>query len=152
MARWFVGCDHAGLALKRQLLVVLARWGDEVEDLGTQDESSVDYPAFGAEVGKRVAAHPGSKGLVVCATGIGISIAANKVAGVRAALVHDPYSAQLARAHNDCNVIAMGGRTIGPGVAEAALRAFRDATFEGGRHQRRIDQLADLDEVGRTSK
>ncbi|HRC58664.1 MAG: ribose 5-phosphate isomerase B [Myxococcales bacterium] len=147
MARWFVGCDHAGLALKRQLLAVLVKWGDEVEDLGTNDESSVDYPAYGAEVGKRVASHPGTKGLVVCGSGIGISIAANKVPGVRAALVQDPYSAQMARAHNDCNVIALGGRTIGAGMAEAALRAFRDTPFEGGRHQRRVDQLAELDRL-----
>jgi ribose 5-phosphate isomerase B len=145
MARWFVGCDHAGLTLKRHLLTVLAKWGDEVEDLGTNDEASVDYPAYGAEVGKRVAAHPGAKGLVVCGSGIGISIAANKVAGVRCALVQDPYSAQMARAHNDCNVIALGGRTIGPGMAEATLRAFRDTLAEGGRHQRRIEQLAELD-------
>lgn len=148
MARWFVGCDHAGLALKRQLVALLTKWGDEVEDLGTHDEASVDYPAYGAEVGKRVTAHPGTKGLVVCGSGIGISIAANKVPGVRAALVHDPYSAQMARAHNDCNVIALGGRTIGPGMAEAALRAFRDTAFEGGRHQRRVEQLAELDRRG----
>lgn len=145
MARWFVGSDHAGLALKRHLVAVLTKWGDEVEDLGTHDESSVDYPAYGAEVGKRVAANANTRGLVVCGSGIGISIAANKVAGVRCALVQDPYSAQMARAHNDANVIALGGRTIGPGMAEAALRAFRDTPFEGGRHQRRIDQLADLD-------
>jgi ribose 5-phosphate isomerase B len=145
MARWFVGSDHAGLALKRHLLTVLARWGDDVEDLGAFDDSSVDYPAYGAEVGKRVAATSGAKGLVVCGSGIGISIAANKIRGVRCALVQDPYSAQMSRAHNDCNVIAMGGRTIGPGMAEAALRAFRDTVFEGGRHQRRVDQLGDLD-------
>lgn len=145
MARWFVGSDHAGLALKKHLVAVLTKWGDEVEDLGTHDEASVDYPAYGAEVGKRVAATPKARGLVVCGSGIGISIAANKVAGVRCALVQDPYSAQMARAHNDANVIALGGRTIGPGMAEAALRAFRDTPFEGGRHQRRIDQLSDLD-------
>ncbi len=146
MARWFVGSDHAGLTLKRQLVAVLTKWGDEVEDLGTNDEGSVDYPAYGAEVGKRVAATPQTKGLVVCGSGIGISIAANKIPGVRCALIQDPYSAQMARAHNDCNVIAMGGRVIGPGVAEAALRAFRDTAFEGGRHQRRVDQLGELDE------
>lgn len=145
MARWIVGSDHAGLALKRHLLTVLARWGDDVEDLGAFDDSSVDYPAYGAEVGKRVATTSGAKGLVVCGSGIGISIAANKIRGVRCALVQDPYSAQMSRAHNDCNVIAMGGRTIGPGMAEAALRAFRDTAFEGGRHQRRVDQLGDLD-------
>ncbi len=146
MARWFVGSDHAGLTLKRQLVAVLTKWGDEVEDLGTNDEGSVDYPAYGAEVGKRVASTPQTKGLVVCGSGIGISIAANKIPGVRCALIQDPYSAQMARAHNDCNVIAMGGRVIGPGVAEAALRAFRDTAFEGGRHQRRVDQLGELDE------
>jgi ribose 5-phosphate isomerase B len=143
--RWFVGADHGGLILKAPLVEVLRALGDEVEDLGTFDGASVDYPSYGAEVGRRVVATPGSLGLVACGSGIGISIAANKIVGVRCALCHDTFTATASRAHNDANVLALGGRVIGLGVAEAALRAFRATAFEGGRHQRRIDQLAELD-------
>jgi ribose 5-phosphate isomerase B len=146
--RWYAGSDHAGLPLKQHLVEALRRLGDTVEDLGTHDAASVDYPAFGAAVGRRVAADPDAFGLVVCGTGIGIGIAANKVPGVRAAVVHDAFTAQMARAHNDANVIALGARVVGPGVAESAVAAFRDAAFEGGRHQRRIDQLAELERAG----
>lgn len=142
--RWYAGSDHAGLALKQHLVGVLRALGDAVEDVGTHDAASVDYPAYGAAVGQRVAADPGSLGLVVCGSGIGISIAANKIAGVRCAAVHDAYTAAMARAHNDANVVALGARVIGPGVAESALAAFRATPFEGGRHQRRVDQLAAL--------
>jgi ribose 5-phosphate isomerase B len=144
--KWFAGADHAGYLLKNQLVAVLRALGDEVEDLGTNDDKSVDYPSYGAAVGKAVAGNPGSLGLVVCGSGIGISIAANKVKGSRCALVHDTFTAEMARKHNDCNVIALGARVVGVGVAEAALVAFRDAAFEGGRHQRRVDQLGTLDQ------
>jgi ribose 5-phosphate isomerase B len=147
--RWVVGSDHAGLALKRALVESLRAWGDEVDDVGTHDESSVDYPDFGAEVGRRVAASSDTRGLVVCGTGIGISIAANKVPGVRAAVVHDAFTAEMARKHNDANVIAIGARVVGPGVAEDALRRFRDTAFEGGRHARRVAKLDELDMKGR---
>jgi len=143
--KWFVGSDHAGLALKRALVESLRGWGDQVEDLGTHGEASVDYPDYGAAVGRAVAAEPGTRGLIVCGTGVGISIAANKVAGVRAALVHDDFTAEMARKHNDANVVAMGARVIGPGVAEQALRRFRDSEFEGGRHARRVAKLDELD-------
>jgi ribose 5-phosphate isomerase B len=146
--KWFAGSDHAGLALKRQLIDVLRGLGDEVEDVGTLTEASVDYPDFGAAVGRAVVGAAGSRGLVVCGTGIGISIAANKVDGVRAALVHDPYTAAMARAHNDANVVALGARVVGPGVAEAALRAFRDTSFEGGRHGGRVDKINALERGG----
>jgi ribose 5-phosphate isomerase B len=143
--KWYAGSDHAGLALKRALVATLRELGDEVVDVGTNDEASVDYPDFGAEVGRRVAAEPGTLGLVTCGSGIGIGIAANKIAGVRCALVHDTYTAELSRQHNDANVIAMGGRVIGPGVAEAALLAFRATPFAGGRHAARIAKLGALD-------
>jgi ribose 5-phosphate isomerase B len=139
--KWFAGSDHAGLALKRQLVELLRKLGDEVEDLGTDSDASVDYPEFGAAVGEAVVGAPGTLGLVVCGSGIGISIAANKVAGVRAALVHDPYTAAMARAHNDANVVALGSRVVGVGVAEAALKAFRDTAFEGGRHAQRVAKI-----------
>lgn len=145
MTKWFAGSDHAGLALKRPLVALLRGLGDEVIDVGTHDETSVDYPQFGAEVGRCVAETPGTFGLVVCGTGVGISIAANKVVGVRCALVHDAYTAELSRQHNNANVIAFGARVTGPGVAEAALAVFRATAFEGGRHQRRVDQLGALD-------
>jgi ribose 5-phosphate isomerase B len=145
--KWFAGSDHAGLPLKRPLVAMLRELGDEVIDVGTHDDTSVDYPQFGAEVGRCVAETPGSLGLVVCGSGIGISIAANKVAGVRCALVHDTFTAEMARLHNNANVIALGARVVGPGVAEAALAAFRRTAFEGGRHQRRVDQLGALDPI-----
>ena len=143
--RWFVGSDHAGLALKNALASALRSWGDEVEDLGAHDEASVDYPDFGAAVGRAVAADPSARGLIVCGTGIGISIAANKIAGVRAALVHDAFTAEMSRKHNDANVVAFGARVVGPGVAEDALRRFRDTAFEGGRHARRVAKIDEID-------
>jgi ribose 5-phosphate isomerase B len=146
--KWYAGSDHAGLALKRHLVAMLRELGDEVVDVGTNDETSVDYPQFGAEVARRVVAETGTRGLVVCGSGIGISIAANKIAGARCALVHDSFTAEMARAHNDANIIAMGSRVLGLGVAEHALTAFRNSPFEGGRHQRRVDQLG---AVGATS-
>jgi ribose 5-phosphate isomerase B len=147
--KWYAGSDHAGVRLKRVLIEVLKELGDEVVDVGTESEDSVDYPEFGAAVGRCVAADEGSRGLVVCGTGIGISIAANKVTGVRAAVVHDDFTAAASRAHNDANVIALGARVIGPGVAESAINVFRTTQFAGGRHQRRIDQLTALDKDGK---
>jgi len=143
--KWYVGADHGGFTLKQHLVAYLREQGDEVVDLGTDSETSVDYPSFGKAVGEKVAAEPGAYGLVACGTGIGIGIAANKVPGVRAAVVHDSFTAEMARAHNNANVIALGGRVIGPGVAESAVAAFRKAEFAGGRHQRRVDQLIALD-------
>ena len=143
--KWYAGCDHAGLALKRHLVAALRELGDDIVDVGCTDEASVDYPEFGAEVGRRVAAEPNARGLLVCGSVIGISIAANKISGVRCALIHDGFTAEMARAHNDANVIAMGSRVVGIGVAEHALAIFRKTQFEGGRHQRRVDQLCALD-------
>ena len=148
--RWFVGCDHAGLGLKRALVTMLRGLGDQVEDLGTSEETSVDYPDYGAAVGRAVvAAGADARGLVVCGTGIGISIAANKVPGVRCALCTEAFTATASRAHNDANVIALGARVIGAGVAEACVRAFRDTAFEGGRHSRRVAKLTTLDDSSR---
>ena len=144
--KWFAGSDHAGVELKDKLVAMLRGLGDEVEDLGTTGAASVDYPDYGAAVGRAVvAAGPEARGLLVCGTGIGISIAANKVAGVRAALVHDAFTAEAARGHNDANVIALGARVVGPGVAEQAVRIFRDARFEGGRHAGRVAKMMELE-------
>jgi ribose 5-phosphate isomerase B len=139
--KWYAGSDHAGLRLKQLMVAVLKELGDEVIDVGTHTEDSTDYPLYGADVGRKVVGDAGSMGLLVCGTGIGISIAANRVAGVRAALVHDDFTAAAARAHNDANVLAIGARVIGPGVAESAVRVFRSTQFAGGRHQRRVDMI-----------
>lgn len=143
--KWYAGSDHAGFALKQHLVAWLRALGDTVEDVGTHDEGRVDYPVYAAEVGRRVVAEPDALGLVVCGTGIGVSIAANKVRGVRCAVVNDAYTAQMARQHNRANVIALGGRVVGTGVAESALSAFRTSEFEGGRHQQRIDLISKLE-------
>ena len=139
--KWFAGCDHAGLALKQHLVAQLRAFGDEVEDLGTHSEERVDYPEFGAAVGAAVVANPGTFGLLVCGSGIGISIAANRIAGVRAALVHDAFTAEAARAHNDANILVLGQRVVGTGVAEGALTIFRNTPFAGGRHEARVAKL-----------
>jgi ribose 5-phosphate isomerase B len=146
MPKWYVGCDHAGYKLKVYLINRLEELGDEVVDLGTKSESRVDYPDYGAKVARRVAASEGNAfGLLLCGTGIGISIAANKVPGARAAVVTDAFTAQASRAHNDANIISMGARVIGPGVAESALRVFRDSQFEGGRHEKRVAKIDALE-------
>lgn len=143
--KWYVGSDHAGFRLKQLMIAVLKELGDEVTDVGTLSEDSSDYPTFGAEVGRRVVGEPGTYGLVICGTGIGISISANKIPGVRAALVHDDFTAAAARAHNDANVIALGARVVGPGVAESAVRMFRQTPFVGGRHERRVQLITALE-------
>jgi ribose 5-phosphate isomerase B len=144
--KWYAGSDHAGYQLKGTLSALLRALGDEVVDLGTMNgQDSVDYPDFGERVARAVAAEPGTLGLLVCGTGIGVSIAANKVPGIRAARVTDTFSARMARAHNDANVVCLGERVTGSGYAEDVLRAFRDGGFEGGRHQRRVDKIAALD-------
>jgi ribose 5-phosphate isomerase B len=141
-----VGSDHAGFDLKAILKAELVARGHAVEDLGTHAPGvSVDYPDFGAAVGRAVAAGTADLGLCVCATGNGIAMAANKVPGVRAALVHDVSTASLARRHNHANVVCFGARITGATVAVDALTAFLAATEEHGRHDRRVDELAQLD-------
>jgi ribose 5-phosphate isomerase B len=142
--RWIVGADHAGLELKKHLVAFLRSLGDEVDDLGTHDGESVDYPDYAIEVAQRVARGEG-RGLLVCGTGIGMAMTANKVPGVRAAVVTDPFTARATRAHNDANLMTVGQRVIGIGVAEEAVRAFRDTEFEGGRHARRVAKIDGLD-------
>lgn len=145
--KWYAAADHAGYMLKDRLVAWLREQGDEVEDLGVTSGESVDYPDYGARVGRGVVAEPGSLGLLVCGTGIGVAIAANKIPGVRAAVVTDAFTARAARGHNNANVIALGARVLGPGVAEDALGVFRGTAFEGGRHQRRVDKISALEEA-----
>jgi len=139
-----VGSDHAGYALKTEIVAHLTALGDEVLDLGTGSaEVSVDYPVFGRAVGEAVADGRAERGVCVCGSGIGISIAANKVLGIRAAVAHDTTTARLARRHNDANVLCLGERTTGIAEALDAVDAFFATDFDGGRHQRRIDQITD---------
>jgi ribose 5-phosphate isomerase B len=141
-----VGSDHAGFDLKEILRGELAAQGHDVADLGTHDGAiSVDYPDFGAAVGRAVSEGGAELGVCVCGTGMGISMAANKVPGVRAAVVHDVTTATLAKQHNHANVLCFGARTTGPTVAVDALGAFLGALEEHGRHDGRIEKLADLD-------
>ena len=140
-----VGSDHAGYSLKQRLATELRTLGHEVLDLGAHDADRVDYPDFGAAVGRAVAGAEADLGVCVCGSGIGIAMAANKVPGVRAAPVHDATSARLARQHNDANVLCLGERLLDPDVASEAVRAWLDAEFEGGRHVGRVAKLTELD-------
>jgi ribose 5-phosphate isomerase B len=137
-----LAADHAGYELKDELVRWLREQGHDVTDLGTNGPESVDYPQFGQKLARAVAANEADRGIVVCGTGIGISIAVNRDPACRCARVGDPLSAQLAREHNDANVLALGARLIGIEMAKACVAAFLDTGFGGGRHQRRIDQLS----------
>jgi ribose 5-phosphate isomerase B len=136
-----VGADHAGYTLKESIAAHLREQGHDVLDLGTHSEERVDYPDFGAAVGRAVAGGDAELGVCVCGSGIGIGIAANKVPGVRAATVHDVTSAHLAREHNDANVVCVGERLTGPEVAKEAVDAFIRGEFAGGRHAVRVAKL-----------
>lgn len=143
-----LGADHAGFGLKDRIAAHLAERGVTVLDLGTNSPDRVDYPDYGTAVGRAVASGEADLGVAVCGSGIGISIAANKVAGVRAALVHDATSARLSREHNDANVICLGERLTGEEVALDAVDAWLDATFQGGRHAGRVAKLDAADPSG----
>jgi ribose 5-phosphate isomerase B len=140
-----IGSDHAGFARKTELAGWLAESGHEVVDLGTHDAARVDYPEYGAAVGRAVAKGDATLGVCVCGSGIGIAIAANKIHGVRAAVVHDVTSARLARQHNDANVICLGERLTGAEVAREAVEVFLATAFAGGRHVGRVAQIAALE-------
>lgn len=138
------GCDHAGFMLKKTVLDYLEKKGYEYKDFGCFDENAVDYPVYGKKAANAVASGECEKGILICGTGIGISIAANKVKGVRAAHCSDAVSARLTRLHNDANVLAFGARIVGPEVAVEMVEAFLSTPFSGEeRHQKRIDQIED---------
>lgn len=136
--------DHAGFALKDELAAWLRDSGHIVIDLGTNSSDSVDYPEFGSRLARAVASAEAERGIAVCGSGIGISIAVNRNPDCRCARVDDPLSAALAREHNDANVLALGARLVGPDMAKACVSAFLGTDFAGGRHQRRVDQLSQL--------
>jgi ribose 5-phosphate isomerase B len=140
-----IGSDHVGWELKEHLKGWLAQAGHEAVDLGTDGKARVDYPDCAEWVGRAVVAGECEQGILICGTGIGISIAANKIRGIRAALCHDAYTAGMARRHNDANILCLGAMVVGRGVAEDALCAWLNATYEGGRHQIRVDKIARLE-------
>lgn len=140
-----MGSDHGGIHLKNQLKAHLEEKGYEIMDCGTYTEDSCDYPDFAEKVCKEVVAGNVEKGILVCGTGIGISMAANKCKGIRAALVADVFSAKMAAEHNNANVICMGERTTGVGLAEMMVDTFLATEFAGGRHQRRVDKIMALE-------
>ncbi|MBA3527175.1 MAG: ribose 5-phosphate isomerase B [Pseudomonadota bacterium] len=139
-----LAADHAGFALKDELAHWLSEEGHDVLDLGTNSADSVDYPQFGAALARAIGSGEAERGVAVCGSGIGIAIAINRFGQCRCANVSEPLSAQLARTHNDANVIALGARLVGPDMAKACVAAFVDGDFGGGRHQRRVDQLLSL--------
>ncbi|EZH66230.1 ribose 5-phosphate isomerase [Bacillaceae bacterium JMAK1] len=142
-----IGSDHAGLRLKKEILPLLDEKGIEYEDVGAHETDSVDYPDFAKPVSEAVANGDYDRGILICGTGIGMSIAANKVKGIRCALVHDLFSAEMTRLHNDSNVLAMGERVVGPGIATSIVEKWLDTPYEGGRHQRRVDKMMELDQT-----
>ena len=141
-----IGCDHGGFALKQQIVAHLQAKGLAVRDYGCFSEQSVDYPDFALPVAEAVARGKAEKGILICGTGIGMSIAANKVPGVRAALCHDCFSARATREHNDSNVLAMGARVIGPGLALEIVDIWLNTAFTGGRHQARVNKITAIEE------
>ena len=140
-----MGCDHGGFDLKEDIKAFLTEQRHEVEDFGCYGKESCDYPEFAEAAARAVAEGKCERGIVICTTGIGISISANKVKGVRCALCADPWSAEMTRRHNDSNMLAMGAGVVGPLLARQIVTAFLGHDFEGGRHQRRVDKMMDIE-------
>lgn len=140
-----IASDHGGFDLKNYVVKYLSDNGFQFEDLGTFNTDSVDYPDYAVKVAEGVAQGKYEKGIVICGTGIGISIAANKIHGIRAALCTDSYMARMSREHNDANILALGGRVIGPELALDIVKTWLETEFLGGKHKRRIDKIADIE-------
>ena len=139
-----IGCDHGGYLLKQDILIWLEEHDYEFEDFGCYNTESVDYPVYAEKVARAVASGACDKGIVICTTGIGVSMAANKVKGIRCALCGDSYSAEMTRRHNDANVLAMGAGIIGPNLAKKITEVFLTTEFKGGRHARRVGLLDNI--------
>ncbi len=140
-----IACDHSALSLKKEIKQLLESRGLEYKDFGTDTADSCHYPVYGARAARAVASGECDRGIVICGTGIGMSLVANKVKGIRCALCSDPYSAKMTRAHNDANMIALGARVIGVELARMIVEAWLDTPFEGGRHQTRIDMISAIE-------
>lgn len=148
-----IASDHGGLELKDAIKKCLVSRGLSVQDFGTDNGDSVDYPDFGEKVARAVSSAEAERGILICGTGIGMSIVANKFPGVRAALVNDPFTARMAKEHNNANVLVMGGRVITPEVACRLVEIWLDSEFEGDRHQRRLDKISQIeDEVRKAAR
>lgn len=140
-----IGCDHGGYELKKEIIAHLTKNGVEIKDFGTYDGNSVDYPDIAKLVCKSILSGECENGILVCGTGIGISIAANKHKGIRAAVCSDEFSAKFTRLHNDANVLCLGGRVVGPGLACELVDIFLSTGFEGGRHALRVDKITAIE-------
>ncbi|UCD34192.1 MAG: ribose 5-phosphate isomerase B [Nitrospiraceae bacterium] len=140
-----LGCDHAGLEMKNEVTPLLEELGLEVHDYGTNSEESCDYPEFGEKVARAVSRGDEERGILICGTGIGMSIVANKIPGVRAALCSEDYSAKMSRLHNDANVLVLPGRIIDAATARDIVKVWFRTDFEGGRHQRRLDKIKEIE-------
>jgi len=145
MTKIAIASDHAGRELKDEIKAFLEERGLDVIDMGTNGDETVDYPDYGIPLAQMVSSGEMDKGILLCATGIGMSIVANKFPGVRAALVNDIYSARMAKEHNDANILVIGGRVIGKGLARELVKTWLDSEFEGGRHQRRLDKIKEIE-------
>ena len=140
-----IGNDHSALELKAEIIDFLKEKGHEVVDYGTNSPESCDYPIYGEKVARAVAAGEVEKGILICGTGLGISLAANKVEGIRAVVCSEPFTAKMSRANNDCNILAFGARVVGAELAKMIVDTWLNTEFEGGRHQRRVDQIMDIE-------
>jgi len=141
--KFYIATDHAGFAVKDYVKSIVESLGHEIIDLGPNDSSRVDYPDFAKRCADAVIRDSGSFGILICGTGIGISISANKIKGIRAALCHNEYTASMSRAHNDANILCFGERVVGKGVIESIVKAFCNTQFEGGRHKGRVEKIED---------
>ena len=139
--KFYIATDHAGYAVKEFTKDIVTSLGHEIIDLGPDSADRVDYPDFAKKCAEAVLVDKGSFGILICGTGIGISISANKIAGIRAGLCHDAYTASMCRAHNDANILAFGERVVGRGVIESMIEAFCNTEFEGGRHAGRVEKI-----------
>ena len=139
-----LGADHAGFELKEKIKAFLTEEGHEVLDLGCFSKESVDYPVYGVKVARALLKGEAERGVLVCGTGLGMSMVANRFPGIRAALCHEPFTARMSRLHNDANILVLGGRVIGDVLALEMVKVFLETPFEGGRHQRRINQIDEL--------
>ena len=141
-----IGNDHSALELKAEIIEFLKEKGHEVVDYGTYTSESCDYPVYGEKVARAVVAGEVEKGILICGTGLGISLAANKVPGIRAGVCSEPFTAKMIAEHNNCQIVAMGARVVGEELAKMICDAFFDAEFQGGRHQRRVDLISKIEE------
>lgn len=147
-----IGSDHAGLEMKAEITAVLKALGHEYTDFGTDTPQSVDYPDFGEKVSEAVATGKAERGILICGTGIGMSIVANKVPGIRAALCNELFSARMSRLHNDANVLVLGGRIIGRDLAKEIVHTWLTTSFEGGRHENRLKKIHLIEEKNKQTK